>query len=120
MIGATKQDQIAAQPILATYFDVFRSVLNGGDRHLLCLGYGFSDPHINLAIKDGIKTGLRVYVLSPEPPGDLAARLEKQNEIGEAITGGLAGYFQYDLKTLFPADQSTTTEWKLIRSRFFA
>ncbi len=120
VIGDSKQHQIAAQPILAAYLDVFRSVLSGADRRLLCVGYSFSDDHINLAIKEGIQTGLRVYVLSPESPDGLAARLKQQQEIGAIIWRGLAGYYQYDFKTLFPADQSITAEWKMLQSRFFA
>lgn len=120
VLGDAKQNQITARPILADYFDIFRSALSGSGRRLLCVGYSFSDSHINLAIKEGIRTGLRVYVLSPEPPSSLAARLDQQAETGAIITRGLAGYFQYDLKTLFPSDQSITTEWKLLHDRFFA
>jgi hypothetical protein len=119
VIGDAKQDQIAAQPILAAYFDVFLSVLTAGGRRLLCVGYSFSDRHINAAIREGLRKGLRLYVLSPEPPDSLEARLSPQREFGKAIWGGLAGYFQYDLQTLFPADQSTTAEWKMIRNGFF-
>ncbi len=120
VIGHAKQTQIAAHPILAAYFDAFRSVLTSGGRRLLCVGYSFSDEHINAAIRDGVQTGLRVYVLSPESPDGLAARLREQKETGEIIWRGLTGYFQSDLKTLFPADQSTTAEWKLLQSRFLA
>jgi hypothetical protein len=119
VIGRAKHTQIAAHAILAAYFDVFRSVLNCEGRRLLCVGYSFSDEHVNAAIADGVRAGLRVYVLSPESPESLAARLRKQ-ETGEVIWRGLAGYFQSDLRTLFPADQSTTAEWKLLQSRFFA
>jgi hypothetical protein len=119
VIGRAKQAQIAAHPILAMYFDTFRSVLTGGGRRLLCVGYSFSDEHINAAIRAGVKTGLRVYVLSPESPDVLAARLKQQKETGEIILRALAGYFQSDLKTLFPADQSITAEWKQLQGRFF-
>jgi hypothetical protein len=120
VIGHAKRTQIAAHPILAAYFEAFQSVLASGGRRLLCVGYGFSDEHINAAIRDGIKTDLRLYVLSPESPDGLAARLRQQQETGEIIWQGLAGYFQTDLKTLFPADQSTTAEWKLLQGRFLA
>ena len=120
VIGHAKQDQIAAQPILAAYLDAFRSVLTSGGRRLLCIGYSFSDEHINAVIGAGVQSGLRVYVLSPESPDVLAARLSSQQETGEIIWHGLAGYFQSDLKTLFPADQSTTAEWRLLHNRYFA
>jgi hypothetical protein len=119
VIGHAKKDQIAAQPILAKYFDVFRSALAIGNRQLLCIGYSFFDEHINTAIRDGMKNGLRLYVLSPESPDALDARLRKQGEMGELIWRGLAGYFQSDLKTLFPPDQSVTAEWKRLSSQFF-
>lgn len=119
VIGHAKQTQIAAHPILAAYFDAFQSVLASGGRRLLCVGYSFADEHINGAIRDGVKKGLRVYVLSPESPDDLAKRL-RHRETGEIIWRGLAGYFQSDFKTLFPADQSTTAEWKLLQGCFLA
>ena len=118
VIGDAKQAQIAAEPLLARYFDTFLAALTGGGRRLLCAGYSFSDFHINSAIRDGIRAGLRLYTLSPESPDSLANRL-RQTETGEAIWGGLAGYFQFDFKTLFPADQSTIAEWKMIQKRFF-
>jgi SIR2-like domain len=117
VIGRAKHTQIAAHAILGAYFDAFRSVLSSEGRRLLCVGYGFSDEHVNAAIADGVREGLRVYVLSPESPDQLAARL-RQQETGNVVWRGLAGYFQYDLKTLFPADQSVTAEWKLLQSRF--
>jgi hypothetical protein len=119
VIGQAKQDQIASQPILAKYFDVFQSVLSAPGGRLLCVGYSFSDDHINEAIWDGLRKGLRLYVLSPESPDSLKKRPPSKDERGNAIWGGLAGYFQYDLRTLFPADQSITAEWKMIHSRFF-
>jgi hypothetical protein len=119
VIGQAKQAQIASQPILASYFDAFRAVLAKAGRRLLCVGYSFSDGHINDAIREGVQAGLRVYVMSPESPDVLAARLKAQQETGEIVWRGLAGYFQTDLKMLFPADQSETAEWKLLRSRFF-
>jgi hypothetical protein len=120
VIGHAKRNQIASHPVLAAYFEAFQSVLQGTGRRLLCVGYSFCDEHINSAIGVGVKAGLRVYVLSPEPPDGLAARLREQGEEGLRIWHGLAGYFQTDLKTLFPADQSISAEWKLLQSRFFA
>jgi hypothetical protein len=118
VIGDAKQDQIAAQPILAAYFDHFKSVLESGSRRLLCVGYSFADSHINTAIALGIRAGLSLYVLSPEPPDNLAHRL-RGTETGDRLWQGLAGYFQCDLKTLFPADQSDTAEWRMVQRQFF-
>jgi DNA-binding NarL/FixJ family response regulator len=82
------------------------------------VAYSFSDQHFNEAIRDGIRAGLRVYVLSPESPDALAARLQTQKETGEIVWRGLAGYFQVDFKTLFPVDRSTSAEWNFLRQRF--
>ena len=41
VIGPAKQNQIAAHSVLATCLDVLRSVLTGGARRLLCIGYSF-------------------------------------------------------------------------------
>jgi len=119
IIGRSKETQIASQPILAAYFDAFRSVLTSANRRLLCVGYSFSDEHINAVISDGVESGLQVYVLSPEPPDELATRLVRQHKIGETILDGLVGHFPWDLKTLFPADQSVSAEWGVLQSRFF-
>lgn len=119
VIGHAKSNQIAGQPILATYLDLFRSALAMGDRRLLCIGYSFLDAHINTAIIHKIKQGLRLYVLSPESPDILFYRLKKQNETGAIVWRALAAYFQTDLKTLFPPDQSVTPEWKRLESQFF-
>jgi hypothetical protein len=93
VIGHAKRDQIAMRPLLATYFDLFRSALATGNRRLLCVGYSFFDEHINTAIVGGIRDGLRLYILSPEAPDVLAHRLEEQNEAGATIWRALAGYF---------------------------
>jgi len=120
VIGQAKEDEIAAQPLLARYYEIFRAVLAGGKRRLLCVGYSFSDSHINRAIKEGLDADLRLYVLSPESPDSLATRLQTQGESGEIIWRGLAGYFQADLRALFPVDQSSTAEWKMLTHRFFS
>jgi hypothetical protein len=119
VIGHAKRDQIAARPLLAAYLGLFRSALAIGDRRLLCVGYSFFDEHINAAIMDGTKKGLRLYILSPEAPDILAERLKSQSEAGAHLWRAVSGYFQTDLKTLFPPDQSVTPESKRLESQFF-
>ena len=120
VIGRSKRAQIAGHPLLEKYFDAFQTVLMGKDRKLLRVGYGFCDEHVNAAIRDGIQAGLQLYILSPESPDELRRRLGQQTETSDVIWRGLAGYFQADLKTLFPMDQSETEEWKMLQRSFFA
>ncbi len=119
VIGQAKPVQIAAHPLLTKYYEIFRGALARKRRRLLCVGYSFSDPHINEAIREGTRSGLKLYVLSPEPPDALKKRLDTHQETGAIIWNGLAGYFQFDLKAVFPPDQSNPAERALLERRFF-
>jgi hypothetical protein len=118
VIGRAKDAQITSVELISRYLDAFKSVLCGGRRRLLCIGYGFADPHINDVIADGVRSGLGIFVLSPVAPHVFKAHLQHQHR-GDEIWSGLAAYFPFDLKTLFPADQSITDQWKLVSQRFF-
>jgi len=94
-------------------------VLCSGERKLLSIGYSFGDPHINKVLLESIKHGLQLFVLSPGSPDVLKTRLKDQGcaELWSALTE----YFPFDLKTLFPADQSPSPspQWAHVRRRFF-
>jgi SIR2-like domain len=117
IIGQGKDAQINAEPILARYMELFREVLCGGEHKLLVIGYSFADPHINRVLMDSVKKGLQLFVLSPGSPETLKNRMASQD--CAELWSALVEYFPFDFKTLFPADQSVTAQWKHVRASFF-
>lgn len=119
VIGKNKEDQIAKEPILAWYFELFKEVILKDKRKLFVIGYGFSDDHINEVIADSItQHGLKIYVLSPT---EQAVFIKQLNGIkhGKEILSGLSGYFPYKLLEVFPSDQSESHAWREIKERYF-
>ena len=65
VIGRGKEQLIQKEPLLAWYFKIFKEVLFQTNRHLLLIGYGFGDDHINDIIANAIKQyGLKIYIIS--------------------------------------------------------
>ena len=120
VIGRSKEQQIAQEPLLTAYFDFFRNVLSQGVK-LLVIGYGFGDEHVNRVIAESIKDyGLEVYVLSPTDPESFITDLKKEKyTYGKVILSGLKCYFPHELAKVFPADQSETQAWEEIRNCYF-
>jgi hypothetical protein len=119
VIGQEKAAQIQKEPLLSKYFETFTEVLAKEDHRLLVIGYSFRDSHVNRIIANAVKEhGLRVFVMSPEPPVDLHKRLDL-DESGRQIWEGLGGYFPWALSTVFPEDQSDTSEWGLVKKHYF-
>ena len=119
VIGQDKEDQIAGEPLLSWYYDLFRNVLSHPSRKLLIIGYGFRDDHINELIASSIKDfNLMFYVISPTDPSMFIDKL-KSVEFGETMLQGLSGYFPYKLLEIFPADQSDSHAWKDLLDNFF-
>jgi hypothetical protein len=117
VIGQNKQSDIGREPLLARYMELLRAVLCSGQRKLLVIGYGFGDQHINEVLLDAVRQGLQLSVLSPGPAESLKRRLEDNG--CQALWAALDAYFQTDLVTLFPEDQSTTPRWLTFQQRFF-
>ena len=121
VIGQNKKSQIAEEPLLAYYFDLFKQTLAQKERKLLAIGYGFGDEHVNRVIAESIKNhGLEVYILSPTDPNRFITALKEETYAhGKVILSGLKGYFPYELAKKFPADQSKTDAWEEIRNCYF-
>jgi len=117
IIGRGKEDQINREPLLARYLELFERVLCSGEHKLLVIGYSFADPHINEVLMRSAKNGLQLFVLCPGSPEQLKTRMIDQR-CGD-LWQSLSEYFAFDLKTLLPADQSVTPQWKHICSSFF-
>jgi hypothetical protein len=119
VIGQDEEAQINNEPLLSKYFEVFTQVLSEGDRRLLTIGYGFRDSRVNKIIANAIQNhGLRMFVMTPEPPTSLHERL-CQDESGQEIWSGLWGYFPWGLLRMFPEKQSQTPEWGAVKDQYF-
>lgn len=122
VIGRNKEEQIANEPLLKWYFDLFEQVLFQGGIKLLIIGYGFRDDHINEVIVKAIEQepSLRLYIISPVKPREFIKELSKEEYVyGKRILKGLSGYFEASFKDIFPPDGSDTHIWKELQETFF-
>ncbi|GMR05924.1 MAG: hypothetical protein BMS9Abin25_0502 [Gammaproteobacteria bacterium] len=118
VIGVEKEEQIAMEPLLSKYAEIFIHALSGLDKKLLIIGYGFGDEHINKAIANAIKDyKLKIYILSPSSNEYFIDKIKKLDE-SEVFLKGLSGYFKHGLLDLFPKDQSKTDAISKILEKF--
>jgi len=121
VIGFQKGVQIAAEPLLEAYFELFRETLLSGNIKLMIYGYGFVDPHINSVLKEATtEAGLKSYIINPSDPFDFFDRL-KQAKIDIHRFIALSGYFQYRLlDEIFPKPGDLEyAGWKDINDNYF-
>ncbi len=117
VVGTEKTGQIAAQPLLAWYAQVFREVLSAGDVRLMIVGYGFADEHINVVIADAIeKHGLSVFIWNTM--ANLKSTLISMPH-GMRIWKGLISTATRPLVEVFPGNQAETEEYRRICDTFF-
>ena len=64
-MGGQKAVSIDQFPILSWYHREFKQCLLRPDAQLMVIGYSFSDAHINDAISDGVKRGLKLFIIDP-------------------------------------------------------
>ena len=111
VIGRGKTDQIQKEPLLKCYFDIFKKVLSQNQTHLLIIGYGFADDHINRIISESVRDNeLKIYIFSPESPKEFKTKILDINKFGEDIWQGISGYFQYSLKEIFSEEYQATRQ----------
>jgi hypothetical protein len=117
VVGTGKAEQIASSPLLAWYFDVFRSVLSAGGVRLMIVGYGFGDEHVNAIIRDAIEHhDLKVFVWDCGP--NLRQRILAAPH-GSAIWSGLLSTATRQMIEVFPSNQAETQEYLRIMETFF-
>jgi hypothetical protein len=132
VIGSEKEYQIAKEPLLRIYVNLFKMVLSRVKR-LLVIGYSFRDEHINrniaLAMAECHNPNLELYVISTERPlmfmKSLNSRYAKNNE--EVIPNGtfflknnkLNGYFPYRISQIFPYGDHETQKWRMVQRSIF-
>jgi len=121
VIGRNKENQIANEPLLLWYFDLFKQVIAQGERRLLIIGYGFRDAHINEPIAEAIERhGLKLYIISPTTPSVFKDELIRADHVyGKGIFEGLTGYIRASFKDLFPPDGKDTDAWRELQEIFF-
>ncbi|MDE2290439.1 MAG: SIR2 family protein [Elusimicrobia bacterium] len=101
-----KATQIMYGQFLHSYYLLMREVLERRGGTLWIVGYGFNDAHVNDNISRGIqKGGLRVFIVCPERPDQFFRQLPAK-PAGCSILTGVAGYFPYSVREMFPAGGS--------------
>lgn len=121
VLGRGKEEQIASEPLLQWYFEIFQQTLQQPGRHLFVIGYTFGDPHVNHVIAGAIRgVGLRVHVLNPKDRCTFQDQLRKTPE-GDVILEGLTGYYPNTLADVFPQDRDSnpTQIWLSIMRQVF-
>lgn len=120
VIGSNKEEQIAAEPLLSWYYNLFTQALRTQDAKLMIIGYGFKDRHINKVLaKACVENGLRLFAISPTEQSEFMEHLRTIEEYGDTIYKSIAGYFPYTLLDIFPADQSESHALREIRRSYF-
>jgi hypothetical protein len=101
VIGTQKAFVIENEPLLKWYFSLFEEVINRPQTRLVLIGYGFRDEHVNRCIAKAIDNGLKLYVISPQPPQEFKDQFKMhdgddfnlQVPLGDELWDGLAQYW---------------------------
>jgi hypothetical protein len=118
VIGTEKSNQIANQPLLSWYGNIFTRVLNAGEMRLMVIGYGFGDEHINATIAEAVASHrLRVFIW--DTASDLKARVLAA-PYGPEIWKGLISIASRSFTEVFPGNQVETEEYRRICAAFFS
>ena len=114
VIAGRKKEDISAEPLLHWYFQKFEKVLQEEDIHLLVIGYGFGDPHVNEVLSQAFsKRNLRCSVLYPWGWEQLRRRIRErgnklkasgETDYSETVLEGICRgqIFDFDLIEAFP------------------
>lgn len=106
IFGENKIDAINNSSLFSAYFDEFKKVLNEPGTHLMTIGYGYGDSHVNQLIVEawensGLETflvdplGLDVFIKNPENKMRVRSDLE-QIKISGVSTRKLSETFAGD------------------------
>jgi len=103
VMGGQKRKSIAEQPLLAWYHQEFVAQIARPDTHLVIIGYGFNDAHINEAIAAAAaKGGLRIFLIDP---AGFAALEGHTPDITASIGAAVKGISQRPLTRTFFDDR---------------
>ena len=117
ILGSRKREMIDKEPILGWNYQLFEKALSNKNSKILIIGYGFRDEHINEIINNAvIKSGLKIYVITPESPRDFRNRiLQAPYEIWQ----GLSGFYPFTLRDLFPKNRRISEKLRDLEKQFF-
>ncbi len=118
VVGTGKTAKIASMPLLSWYADIFREVVNAGDVHLMIVGYGFADEHINAVIADAVDNS-RLSPFIWNTTSDVR-NLVLLSPHGARIWKGLMSTAARSLIEILPSNQGQTEEYHRICSTFFS
>jgi hypothetical protein len=89
VMGRRKQLTIARSPLIGWYHRVFERILSSGDIHLMVIGYGWGDEHINEPIADAVRNhGLQIYSWNLAHPRDMLRDKHKGEDILRGVVLG--------------------------------
>lgn len=100
IIGRSKSDLIAKEPLLQWYFSLFQKVLSRAKK-LVVIGYGFADKHINEAILKN--ASLNLFVICPLEPEVFKSKLVTHGQSGRKLWNKMANYYQGKITQLYDA-----------------
>ena len=103
IMGGQKPVSIARYPILTWYHEEFRRMLLRPSARLMVIGYSFSDVHVNDAIADGLKVGLKLFLVDPFA----LDVLKKDSRVG-AARSQLIGFSPRPISKILAATESLT------------
>jgi hypothetical protein len=117
VIGKNKWGQIASEPLLDFYFNIFKEELSQKSVRLLVIGYSFLDGHINEVMA---RSDVELHVIDPlkfERFKEYLGGKPYGNEIVKKIGRGY--YYPYSLKEIFSQVGIDSHPWKTIKESFF-
>jgi|SRR5579862_217245 len=103
VLGGSKSEYIAANPILSHYQQEFEAYLARPDARLMVIGYGFNDSHINDAITRGVESGLKLFLVDPVGM-DVFSRTVGYH-FGSAVPRAVIGVSERPLSATFNGDR---------------
>ena len=110
VMGGDKSGSIQGSRILSLYMQEFERRLREPDTHIMIIGYGFGDNHINLALNQAAESGgLKAFIIDPagaDAPDLMRDRLARLKSRGpqQPIQRALIGASRRPLNQIFTGD----------------
>lgn len=107
--------------LLKKYWNLFKEVImTRKDLRLLIIGYRFQDEHINKALIEAMKNGLKIYIISPTPIREFNESFQDALCVRKKIFAGLSGYFNYPFSELLHSETfESSAQFKDLKKCFF-
>jgi hypothetical protein len=114
LIGGEKLREIGRHPILNSYAKQFEQYVNGANRKLMVIGYGFRDPHVNSVLAQAVERGLKMFVIDPAgaelafklTPSRLPGGMGAPNDLEGMLQASLIGGSRRQLSEIFAIESA--------------